>query len=128
MSTTPPAAGRTVAPVLEPGEVALDASAVEAIPWETLHGLEHVQHKLLWRSGDSSAGIMRVEPGEGIASHAHREAHHHAWILEGTCTMLGARLGPGSYVHIPGGVEHAVSDIGPEGCTFLYLYIEAHPA
>jgi hypothetical protein len=36
--------------------------------------------------------------------------------------MLGRRLGPGSYIYIPPTVAHAVTDVGPGGCTFFYTY------
>ena len=32
----------------------------------------------------------------------------------------GDRVGPGTYVHIPAGVEHGITDVGPDGCTVVY--------
>ena len=112
---------------LKSGPVAMPVDVVAAAPWELMPGLADVRHKLLWRAGDSTAGVMKVEAGHTIASHAHREAHHHAWVIEGTMRLLDTELAPGSYAHVPAGVDHEVV-AGPEGCTFLYLYLEAHPA
>jgi quercetin dioxygenase-like cupin family protein len=43
--------------------------------------------------------------------------------------MLGERVGPGTYVHVPAGVEHGIRAVGEGGSTVLYLYLreEATP-
>jgi quercetin dioxygenase-like cupin family protein len=101
----------------------LDALAIEQLPDEPLGTLEGVVHKVLWRNGTSMAGVLTVEAGHQLGVHAHRMNHHHVWVLGGSATVLGARLGPGSYVHIPHGVDHDIDATGTEGCTVFYLYI-----
>lgn len=93
---------------------------IEAMPWEQTRPGVHM--KTLWRSGDTTLGIMRVDPGHENPEHAHHAAHHHILVLDGECTMLGKRVGPGSYVYIPPTVPHAVTEVGPQGCTFFYTY------
>ena len=104
--------------------ILLDAARIEDLPAKRLRGMEPTPSKLLWRSGDSVAGIMYVEPGQHLTLHRHRYAHHHAWVVEGRCEILGQALGAGSYVHIPPGVDHDVVAVGPEGATIFYLYID----
>jgi hypothetical protein len=101
----------------------LDAAAIEQLPLETLGRIEGVVHKVLWRNDTSMAGVLTVEAGHRLGTHAHRVNHHHVWILGGSATVLGVRLGPGSYVHIPHGVEHDIDATDTEGCTVYYLYI-----
>jgi hypothetical protein len=44
-------------------------------------------------------------------------------VLEGHATILGRTLGPGSYAHIPSGVEHDIDARSSDGCTVFYLYL-----
>lgn len=103
--------------------IVLDRTAIAALPGRRLAGLEAARSTLLWRSGDSVAGILEVDPGGTLAPHCHVGAHHHMWVDQGTCTILGHDLGPGAYVHVPAGAEHGVSGVGPEGCRIVYLYV-----
>jgi mannose-6-phosphate isomerase-like protein (cupin superfamily) len=98
-------------------------AARDALAWHPLEQFDGVDYKLLWRSGKSVAGIMRIAPGREVTPHAHVRSHHHMWVVDGTSEMLGEHVGPGSYVHIPAGVEHGVRDVGESGCTVLYLYL-----
>lgn len=93
---------------------------IDGMDWEDV--LPGVHQKVLWRSGDTSLGLMKVDTGHENPEHAHHAAHHHILILDGECTMLGKHVGPGSYVYIPPTVPHAVADVGPDGCTFFYTY------
>lgn len=107
--------------------VVLDAESIEQLPARRLPGMKDTPSKLLWRSGDSVAGILCVPPDGTVTMHRHRYAHHHTWVVEGTCTILGRTLGPGSYVHVPPGVEHDVVAAGPDGATVFYLFIDEGP-
>ncbi len=95
---------------------------IEAMAWEPIPGLSGVYQKLLWQSGDVTLGLMHVDEGKQNPEHVHHAAHHHILILDGECTMVGKRLGQGSYIYIPPTVPHAVTDVGPGGCTFFYTY------
>lgn len=77
--------------------------------------------KLLWHSGPSAAGIMHARAGAEIRSHLHPDSGHHMWIIEGGGRVLGRDVGPGAYVYVPAGFEHAIS-VGPWGCTFFFVY------
>jgi mannose-6-phosphate isomerase-like protein (cupin superfamily) len=98
--------------------------AAEALAWHPFQAFEGVDYKLLWRSGQSVAGILRIAPGSSVSPHAHVSSHHHLWVIAGRAEMLGQRVGPGTYLHIPAGVEHGISDVGDEGCTVLYFYLQ----
>lgn len=114
----------TAAPV---ATVVTRAEAEER-PWHPLEQYEGVDYKLLWRSGKSVAGLMRIAPGGSVSPHAHVRSHHHIWVVEGDAEMMGQRVGPGGYVHIPAGVDHGISDVSPDGCTVLYLYLRDDPS
>lgn len=107
-----------------PQPVVLDAAAVDGLTWKRLSGMEQARSKLLWRAGDSVAGVMEVDPHREVPVHVHPAAHHHMWILGGRCTVLGSELAPGAYVHIPAGVDHGISGVGADGCRIFYLYLE----
>lgn len=95
-------------------------SDIDGMEWEDV--LPGVHQKVLWRSGDTSLGLMKVDAGHENPEHTHHAAHHHILILDGECTMLGKHVGAGSYVYIPPTVAHAVTEVGPDGCTFFYTY------
>jgi mannose-6-phosphate isomerase-like protein (cupin superfamily) len=107
--------------------VILDADDISGLEWSPFPGDEAVRYKLLWSSGWSVAGLMEVPAGGSLAPHRHEGAHHHLWVLSGSAVVRGHRLGAGSYVHIPTGVEHGVEDVGPAGFTMLYLYLRDDP-
>jgi mannose-6-phosphate isomerase-like protein (cupin superfamily) len=109
--------------VMTPVATLVDPAAMEALPWHPLEGFSGVTYKLLWRSGKSVAGIMRIEPGSELTTHEHQRSHHHMWVLDGEAEALGRPIGTGTYLHIPAGVEHGISGVGPAGCTLLYLYL-----
>jgi quercetin dioxygenase-like cupin family protein len=103
--------------------VVLDAAGVAALELQPLGDLDGVRHKVLWQDGTSMAGVLTVDAGQNLGAHTHRENHHHIWVLEGRAQILGKELGPGSYAHIPGGVEHDIDARGSAGCTVYYLYL-----
>ncbi len=98
---------------------------IEALDWHDMEGYPGVSYKLLWEAGFSRAGVLRVPPGVEMAPHAHEQGHHHVWVLAGSANILDRPVVAGTYVHIPGGLAHGVSAVGPDGCTMLYLYTEA---
>ena len=106
-----------------PRPIVLPPEAVAALPLEPLGRYAGVNHRVLWRNDTSMAGVLNVEPGCHLGLHAHRVNHHHMWVLEGRATILGSELEPGSYVHIPSGVEHDIEARTAEGCTVFYLYL-----
>jgi quercetin dioxygenase-like cupin family protein len=99
-------------------------------PWEELPGIEGATHKVLWQAGATVIGLIRVEAGKSKPEHTHHGAHHHMLITRGSCVMLGRHLDEGSYVYVPPGTPHAVTDVGPEGVEFFYTYrpVEVGPA
>ena len=101
----------------------LTANEIAAIPSEQLGSIEGVVHRVLWRNHTSMAGVLTVDAGHRLGTHAHRVNHHHMWVLEGHALILGAAVGPGSYVHVPSGVEHDIDASGTNGCTVFYLYL-----
>jgi quercetin dioxygenase-like cupin family protein len=98
------------------------SAALAAEPWEELHGIDGATHKVLWQHGAVVIGLIKVAAGSQKPEHTHHGAHHHMFITRGSCVMLGERVDEGSYVYVPPGVAHAVSDVGPDGVEFFYTY------
>jgi quercetin dioxygenase-like cupin family protein len=107
-----------------PGPTVLTAAEITEIPSERLGSIEGVTHRVLWRSDTSMAGVLTVEAGHRLGAHAHRVNHHHLWVLDGHASILGTEVGPGSYVHVPSGVEHDIDASASNGCTVFYLYLQ----
>lgn len=103
--------------------VVLTSDDIEALPLEPLGSLHGVAHRVLWRTPTSMAGVMTVDAGHHLGAHRHHANHHHMWVLEGSARILGVDVGPGSYVHVPVGVEHDIDASGTGGCTVFYLYL-----
>jgi uncharacterized RmlC-like cupin family protein len=103
--------------------VVLTADAIARIDTEPLGSIEGVSHRVVWRSDTSMAGVLTVDGGRRLGTHAHRLNHHHIWVLEGNAVILGTDVGPGSYVHVPAGVDHDIDATATQGCTVFYLYL-----
>jgi uncharacterized RmlC-like cupin family protein len=112
-----------VDPVITAAPVLLTAEAVAAIAPQPLGTIEGVSHRVLWQTGTSMAGVLTVSAGHRLGAHAHRVNHHHMWVLEGHARILDTEVGPGSYAHIPCGVEHDIDATSTDGCTVFYLYL-----
>jgi quercetin dioxygenase-like cupin family protein len=107
-----------------PGGVvnAVDATEVEKKPWEPLRGLAGVNHKVVWRSQEMIVGLVRIDPGAEEPGHAHADAQHHVYVLQGSARVGGTLVGTGGFVFVPAGVEHAITDVGADGCTLFYTF------
>ena len=103
--------------------IALTADAIAAIPPQPLGTAEGATHRVVWHDEASMAGVLTVSAGHRLGTHAHRENHHHIWVLEGHAVILDRTVGPGSYVYVPSGVDHDIDATGSEGCTVFYLYL-----
>lgn len=106
-----------------PAPLVLDHDAIAALPVEPLGTEGGVTHRVLWRDATSMAGVLTVEAGHRLGTHAHRVNHHHMWVLDGRAEVLGQDVGAGSYVHIPSGVDHDIDATRTDGCTVFYLYL-----
>jgi quercetin dioxygenase-like cupin family protein len=69
--------------------------------------------------------VLTLEAGHRLGGHTHRVNRHHLWMLQGHAVILGERLAPGSYVHIPSGVEHDIDATTTDGCT-VFLRMTPH--
>ena len=101
----------------------LRAVEVAELPKTTLGSGPGVENQLLWTDETAAAGVLTVRKGHRLGAHTHRQNHHHFWVLAGAATVLGQEIGPGTYVHVPSGVEHDIDATATEGCTVYYLYI-----
>ena len=105
----------------------LSATEMKQVPARPLGHLPGVVHRTLWRDGTATTGVLMIEGGHRLGSHTHRAHHHHMWVVAGEAVVLGKRLGPGSYAHIPAGVEHDIDATDSDGCTVYYTYLLPSP-
>jgi mannose-6-phosphate isomerase-like protein (cupin superfamily) len=110
-----------------PHATLVTAPAGEALTWRPLDPYDGVDYKLLWRSGSSVAGIMRIAPTGMVTPHAHDNAQHHMWVIDGSVEMLHEVVGPGTYAHIPAKMDHSLRAVGGGPATVLYLYLRDEP-
>ena len=100
----------------------LGADVIAGLPVSSIGTVEGVERKVLWRDATAEAGVLVVLPGHRLGAHTHRFNHHHLWVLDGRATILGRVVGPGTFVHIPSGVEHDIDARETEGCAVFYVY------
>lgn len=110
--------------------VVATSTDIEAMPWQSQEGQPGLRYKVLWRSGDVVLGIMELAEGAENAEHTHYGAHHHILVLSGSCTMIGRKLDTGSYIYVPPGIAHGVTEVGDGGVRLFYTYrpVEVPPA
>jgi hypothetical protein len=49
-------------------------------------------------------------------------AFHHLWVISGSAAVAGRHVTAGSYLVIPPGFAHTVSDVGVDGCLMLQVH------
>lgn len=101
--------------ILNPGEI-------DQLPWQSIPGCPGTVAKDLWRVGALHDALISYEPGSGTPGRPHPGADHHIWVISGSASIAGRRVGAGSYIHIPPGTEHPITDIGEEGCLLLQMH------
>ena len=101
----------------------LTAEAIKALPVEPFGSIAGVNHRVLWRTESSTAGVLTVEAGHRLGTHRHRANHHHLWVLDGRAVILDVEVGAGSYAHVPHGIDHDIDASETGGCTVFYLYL-----
>jgi Mannose-6-phosphate isomerase len=104
----------------------VDKTVIDEKAWEPLRGLKGVNQKVLCNSGRMIAGLVRVEPGAEEPGHVHHDAEHHVYVLDGSARIAGKDVSAGGFVFVPAGVQHATTEVGPEGCTFFYTFLMHH--
>lgn len=105
------------------GVAILTASMIAKLERQPLSDDPGVENRVLWTDGSSVAGLLTIAGGHRLGAHTHHRNHHHFWVLAGSAVVLGQELQPGSYVHIPSGVEHDIDASATRGCTVYYLYL-----
>ena len=95
---------------------------IVGLPVSPIGSLPGVERKILWQDGTAEAGILVLMGGHQLGAHTHRRNHHHLWVLDGHATILGREVEPGSFVHVPSGIEHDIDARGTEGCAVFYVY------
>lgn len=101
--------------VLRPRDIA-------ACVWRPVLGCPGVDYTELWRSGDFVHSLVRYQPESRTPGHPHIAAYHHLWVISGSAAIAGRHVTAGSYVVVPPGVAHTVTDIGPTGCVMLQIH------
>lgn len=91
------------------------------LPWDVVPGDGGVQHRVLFEDGRTVAGLLRFHAGAEELKHIHVDGEHHLWVLEGGVTVDDTFLPSGSYLHVPAGLMHRVSDPGG-GSLLFYVF------
>ncbi len=85
-------------------------------------------------TGEDTAGAYTltdsvVPPGGGPPPHIHHREDEAFWVLEGELEVTvgedTARMGAGSFAHLPRGVLHAYENVGEGPARFLTLVVPA---
>ena len=82
-----------------------------------------------------SAGVVRLEPGQGHARHNHPDSEEILYIIEGTGQQMvevdgepvTREVGPGVLVHIPTGAYHSTVNTGEGELLLLAVYAPFGP-
>lgn len=87
--------------------------------------------EFLARSQDTpffNLGIVVLQPGQGVESHRHEAEDDSFLVLEGTLTVTvgeerrEVRAGPGTFVLIPVGTDHAIRNAGSDDVRILNVH------
>jgi quercetin dioxygenase-like cupin family protein len=105
--------------------VAIRADVVSGMGWQQLGGMPHVRVKELWSSQRAVAGLLRIDPHAREVAHLHSHGQHHLWVLDGHVEINGIGLPEGSYVHVPAGALHALTNRGEQACTLGFVFLPA---
>jgi hypothetical protein len=103
---------------------------IGAVPARRVPGCPGVSVTELWRSGDLHDTLIVYRPGAATPGCPHAGADHHIWVVGGSTSIAGRRVGAGSYVHVPPGVSHPILAADPDGCVLLQVHrpVPAEPA
>jgi len=96
---------------------------IDWLPWQAVPGCPGVRAKELWQSERAVYALIRYEPGARTPGLPHPYAHQHIWMVAGEATVAGRRLGTGSFVDVPAGTPHPITDAGPLGCLLLQVHV-----
>ena len=94
---------------------------VGELPWEPLPSDGRVEHRVLYQDGRTVAGLLRMRPGAGELKHLHLHGEHHLWVLGGTVSVDDTVLPADSYLHVPAGLTHRITDTGA-GSLLFYVF------
>jgi quercetin dioxygenase-like cupin family protein len=93
------------------------------LPQAPLGTIDGVMNTVLWTDGTSMTGVLDVAAGHRLGEHRHRRHLHHMWVLAGEAVIAGDRVGPGTFVHIPPGVDHDIDATDSGGVSVYYSYV-----
>ena len=102
--------------------VVIRADLASGMAWRPLGGMYQVSVKELWSSGGSIAGLLRIGPHAHEVQHLHSHGQHHLWVLAGHVAINGVGVPPGSYIHVPADVPHALTNSGEDRCTLYFVF------
>jgi hypothetical protein len=108
--------------------LALSSADIDDIPWRPVPGCPGIRTKDLWRSGDRHDALISYDPGATTPGPPHAGADHHIWLVSGSALVAGRRITAGSYVYVPPGTVHPITELGGAGCLLLQIHRPVHAA
>ncbi|WP_025762057.1 dimethylsulfonioproprionate lyase family protein [Dyadobacter tibetensis] len=73
------------------------------------------------KKGRSTTILLKFEPGAVYPYHNHPGGEE-IYVIEGSCTLEGARLDSGNYLYTPPNFKHSVTS--KNGCILLFIIPE----
>ncbi len=118
--TTSTRTDREALSVLRPDEI-------DRLTWRPVPTCPGVEFAELWRRGDCVNSLIRYEPDSRTPGYPHLAAYHHLWVVSGSASVAGRYVTAGSYLFIPPGTAHTVTNVGYPGCSILQIYQPTRP-
>jgi mannose-6-phosphate isomerase-like protein (cupin superfamily) len=72
--------------------------------------------------------VVTLRPGQGVDGHVHDGEDDSFLVVEGTLTLAvgeerrSVEAGPGTYVLVPSGTRHELTNAGPDDVRFLNIH------
>jgi len=101
---------------------ALYPSEIERLESRPVLGCPGVSAKILCHDSGMVSSLITYLRSATTPGSPHT-ADQYIWVLSGEVSLGGKALGAGCFVHVPAGVAHPITGIGPNGCVILQIHV-----
>jgi hypothetical protein len=99
----------------------VDPTGIDQLAWKSVPGCPGVRAAVLHSWDHTYDALITYQPNAQTPGPPHTGVAHHIWVVAGSASIARRRVVAGSYVFVAAGTPHPVTDVGPEGCTFLQI-------
>lgn len=103
-------------------QLVLPATEIDQRPWKPVRDGAGGKMQILRKSTDNMVGIIHLDPGVSLASNVYENHERHAYVVQGSATILDQALTAGSYAYIPRNTHCGDISAGPDGGSILFFY------